>query len=101
MSTVRLVEAPQYWEDEAWKNDNRRSNAKLTDGANVTLRYATRGQGSRRYAVIPAGTNGVIIHARTPRVTGPGGVFANVDVLADGDKYRVRVPHNALTMVHT
>ena len=83
----------------AWDNDTSRTNPKLVDGATVKLRTASVVHFSRFSALVDAGAQGVVIHARTPRVYGPGVYFANVDITIDGQTGRARVPHNALTII--
>ena len=85
--------------DEAWDHDDHKTQCQLMDGDRVLLVRQTRGDGGRGYANIPAGVEGVVIHARTPRVHGPGVWFANVDVICESALFRVRVPHNALRRV--
>lgn len=82
----------------AWDSDDYRTNARLKDGAHVTLRTASVVHFSRYSALVDAGASGVVIHARTPRVRGPGVYFANVDITTDGETGRTRVPHNALSI---
>jgi hypothetical protein len=87
--------------DPAWENDNKPTNYRLQDGDTVTLTQDTKGQFSNGSFTVPAGTSGVVITARTPRVIVRGvnksSCFANVDVIVDGHKGRVRVPHGALS----
>lgn len=81
--------------DTAWDYDNKKTNYSLKNGDTVLLVRSTRGDCSRGYALIPPGASGVVVNARTPRVFGSG-YFANVDVFIDDEKFRIRVPHNAL-----
>jgi hypothetical protein len=86
--------------DAAWENDNKRTNYHLCDGDTVILKVDTKGQFSNGYFTVPAGTQGIVINARTTRVAMFAGnqskYFANVDVIIDGQKGRIRVPHGAL-----
>lgn len=86
----------RYVPDNAWRYDNNETNYSLKNGDTVTLLHSTRGDCSRGYALIPPGTSGVVVKARTPRVFGSG-YFANVEVFIDDEKFRIRVPHNALS----
>lgn len=83
--------------DDAWGLDNRKTNYRLADGDAVELISRTRGDANKGYIAVPAGTRGIVIHAKTPRVRGQG-YFANIDCTMDGVEglVRVRVPHNAL-----
>lgn len=83
--------------DDAWNLDDHKTNNRLADGDAVELVSRTRGETNRGYIAVPAGTRGIVIHAKTVRVRGPG-YFANVDCMVDGvdDLVRIRVPHNAL-----
>ncbi len=84
--------------DEAWDGDDQKTNYRLCNGDFVMLMKAARGECSRGYAVIPAGSKGVVCNARTPRAVSPtgNGYFANIDIELDGTRFRVRVPHNAV-----
>jgi hypothetical protein len=73
----------------AWKADNGKTNYRLQDLDAVMLVADDD---------VPAGTQGVVVHARTVRVFRPG-CFANVDVLRSGLLHRIRVPHNALRIL--
>ena len=89
----------QKMRDEAWDKDDRATNNRLKDGDMVRLLVSTKGQNNHCCSVLP-GATGRIVHARTPRVHGPGVYFANVDIaLNDGAKARIRVPHNALQIL--
>ena len=85
--------------DEAWENDSKRDNLKLRDGDLVTLIHSTKGEGW----FIPAGSTGVIVQARTPRVRKSkdchSEYFANIAILAPtGSPVRARVPHSAIRL---
>lgn len=88
--------------DRAWRRDGDKSRhrsrvkPKLCDGDPVKLTQDTMGGGSRYYCLVPEESVGVVVVARTPNVTGNEGYFANVDILHDGCRFRVRVPHDAL-----
>lgn len=88
--------------DAAWENDDKPTNYRLRDGDQVVLQIETKGQFSNGNFTVPAGTAGVVIRARTARVVlsaqTKSKYFANVDVLVDGVKGRIRVPHGALRM---
>jgi hypothetical protein len=86
--------------DPAWDLDKKPTNYRLKNQDEVTLQRATKGDFSSGYFLVPEGTVGVVITARTPRVRMSAGdashYFANVDVMVDGVKGRIRVPHSAL-----
>lgn len=89
--------------EEAWAKDARETNYRLKDGDKVVLRHATIADGGAELhsTCVPAGAEGVVTRARTPRVTrrrGQGSLyFANVKVVApNGVTLAVRVPHSAL-----
>ena len=87
-----------YPRDEAWDNDDGKDNPRLKDGDRVVLGLATLDDLGR---VVPAGTEGVVAWARTPRVFErkefrPAHFFANVDTR---EGVRVRVPHSALRVL--
>lgn len=86
--------------DAAWEGDTKPTNYKLRTGDKVTLLAETKGDFSTGYFLVPSGVTGVVVNARTPRVVrGPktkSAYFANVDILVDGCKGRIRVPHGAL-----
>ena len=87
--------------DEAWEiHGQSPTNKQLTDGCLIVTNSQTTGEGRNRISV-PAGTSGVVIHARTAKLRNSGGskFFANVDVTVDGDTYRIRVPHGALNVI--
>lgn len=90
-------------QDEAWEGDTGRTNYKLQANDVVTLKVATKGDFSAGYFLVPQETVGVVVNPRTPRVVRKPGTksayFANVDVVVDGAKGRVRVPHSALRKV--
>lgn len=88
----------RHWIDAAWDLDDGKSNPSIRDGGVVKLLRDTKGECGRGYFHIPAGAEGVVVKARTPRVSADG-CFANVDVTIDGEKYRIRVPHNAISTV--
>ena len=99
-----LVWSSRSWRDEAWNNDNRKTNPKLKDGDRVRLKFDTIQDGCIPYEfrlLVLAGTEGTVTVARTPRVYGDGW-FANVDVgdidphSRIGRKIRIHVPHNSL-----
>lgn len=89
--------------DLAWElyNDSP-TNYRLKDKDIVFLQADTKGHG-KDIRIIPKGTLGVVVLARTPRVTAKRGqslYFANVDVnMGDEGMYRIRVPHGALKVV--
>lgn len=89
--------------DPAWEADNGLDNPRLADGDRVTLVHATLGDFSRGLFLVPAGTEGVVVCAKTARVWVRKGrkarYFANVDVEIEGVRGRCRVPHNALQKV--
>jgi hypothetical protein len=102
-----LVWSSRNWRDEAWDNDNRKTNLTLKDGDRVRLRFDTInhvGLAPEFQLLVFAGTEGTVAVARTPRVYG-GGWFANVDVddidphSRIGGKIRIRVPHNSLEVI--
>lgn len=86
--------------DAAWEQDTGRTNYKLQANDVVTLKVATKGDFSAGRFLVPQETVGVVVNPRTPRVVRKPGTnsayFANVDVVVDGAKGRIRVPHSAL-----
>lgn len=89
--------------DPAWAADDGLDNPKLRDGQRVRLVVDTKGEFAYDTVRVPAGTEGRVACARTPRVYVRAGrkghYFANVDIEVDGQTGRVRVPHHALTIV--
>jgi hypothetical protein len=87
----------------AWQDDTKPTNYRLKDCDRVELKADARGDFSDGKFVVPAGTVGVVVTARTPRVftrsENKSIYFANVDVLVDGKKGRIRVPHGALRII--
>lgn len=84
--------------EEASEKDDRRDNLKLKDGDLVTFLHSTIAD----WWHVPAGTVGVVKHARCVRVTKPKGsranYFANVVVRTpDGGIAIARVPHSAIS----
>ena len=94
---------PRSVDDKAWDDDVQPTNYKLCDGDTVELNVPTRGDFSAGYFLVPSGTLGKVVHARTPRVVRRPGTksayFANVDVEVDGCRGRIRVPHGVLKRV--
>jgi len=88
--------------DKAWELDYV-TNYKLANGDTVDLLGDTAGDFSEGYVLVPKGTKGVVIQARTPKVKqkrGTGLYFANVDCEMEGiGAVRIRVPHNALHII--
>ena len=81
--------------DEAWEYGDGKTNPKIVDGVKVRLLFTTIADG----VSIDPGAEGVVVHARTPKVYNKAGTspyFANVD-LTNGT--RIRVPHGALTII--
>lgn len=101
--TIEIHKDRRSVHDEAWGKDDQKTNYRLRDGQLVILKTSTRGECSRGYATIPAGTKGVVARARTPRVTSPTGhgYFANVDVEIEDIRFRIRVPHNAVKVARS
>lgn len=99
--SIKILHDRRAVPDEAWDADDYKTNYRLRDGALVKLTRQTRGDCSRGYAAIPAGIVGVVKTARTPRVTSPTGhgYFANIDIVLEGFRFRVRVPHNAIKVL--
>ncbi len=94
------------YNDPAWEQfSDCPTNYRLADGDKVTLNADTIGDGSD-YVIVTKGTTGIVVTARTPKVAmprlsrsrlPPSLYFANVDVELAGRRYRLRVPHGALT----
>lgn len=81
--------------DEAWELGDKKTNLKIVDGIRVRLLFRTIADGVQ---ILP-GAEGVVVHARTPKVFNKAGTspyFANVD-LTNGT--RIRVPHGALQII--
>jgi len=94
---------PEGERDPAWVDDDGLDNPRLKDGQRVRLRVAAKGEFAYDTVRVPAGTEGRVVCARTARVYvrpgRKGHYFANVEIEADGQTGRVRVPHHALTIV--
>jgi hypothetical protein len=89
--------------DATWDDDTKPTNYSLKAGDAVTLCISTKGDFSTGVFVVPAGTTGKVVNARTPRVTrrigSKSAYFANVDVYIEGTRGRIRVPHGVLRKV--
>lgn len=89
--------------DPAWAADDGATNYRLRDLQRVVLQYMTVADSSTGGVLLGAGSEGVVIWARTPRVMQPRVrrpctflYFANVEFTHDSGIYRARVPHNAI-----
>jgi len=81
--------------DQAWELGDLKTNTKIVKGIKVRLLFNTITDGNQ----IAAGVDGVVVHARTPKVYNKAGTspyFANVDLI---DGTRIRVPHGALKIL--
>ena len=92
--------------DPAWAADDGATNYRLKEGQRVMLRRPTVADSSTGGVLLGAGSVGVVIWARSPRVTQPKVrrpctflYFANIDFTNSGETYRARVPHNAVKVV--
>lgn len=89
--------------DSAWAADDGVTNYRLKDGDTIVLGVPTVADSQFGCSCLDVGTRGTVVYARTPRVTQPRVrrpstyiYFANVDFEIGGQKFRGRVPHNAI-----